>query len=48
MTQEELKKVMQEGLEKLRPRIIDNTNMLMDIYQQGFKDCWKLLTGNEF
>ena len=48
MTQEELRKVMQEGLEKLRPRIIDNTNMLMDIYQQGFKDCWKLLTGNEF
>lgn len=48
MTEQDLRNVLNEGLEKIRPKIIDNTNLLMDLYQQGFKDCWKLLTGKEF
>lgn len=44
----ELRKVMQSGLDKLRPHIKDVSIAMMECYQQGFKDCWKVLTGKEF
>jgi len=43
----ELKKVLNSGLEKIRPLIEVMTNTIR-CYQQGFKDCWKVLTGKEF
>ena len=48
MNEEELRKSMQSGFEKLRPHIEEMTATMMDCYQQGFKDCWKVLTGKEF
>lgn len=48
MKEEELIKIMQSGFERLRPHIEGMTNAMMDCYQQGFKDCWKVLTGREF
>lgn len=48
MNEEELKKLMQSGFEKIRPKIGEMTNLMMDCYQQGFKDCWRILTGKDF
>ena len=48
MSEEELRKLMQSGFEKLRPYIEGLTGAMMQSYQQGFKDCWKLLTGKDF
>ena len=48
MNGEELRKLMQSRLDKLRPHIEDMTIAMVDCYQQGFKDCWKVLTGKEF
>ena len=48
MSEEDLRELMQSGFEKLRPHIEGMTAAMMDCYQQGFKDCWKVLTGKEF
>lgn len=48
MTEEELKKLMQSGFEKVKPKISEMTNLIMDCYKQGFKDCWRILIGKEF
>ena len=48
MDERELGKLMQSGFEKLRPHIERMTDSMMECYQQGFKDCWRLLTGKEF
>ena len=48
MNEEEMIKVMQSGFEKLKPHIESMTVSMMECYQQGFKDCWRILTGNEF
>jgi len=48
MTEEELKKLMNSGFEEIRPKIREMTNLMMDCYQQGFKDCWRILTGKDF
>ncbi len=48
MNEEELRKLMHSGVEKLRPHILGMTNAMIDCYQQGFKDCWRILTGEEF
>lgn len=48
MTQEEkAKETMQEGLKKVNPIVENVTNLIMDAYQEGFKTCWKLLTGED-
>lgn len=47
MNEEALKQQLQSGFEKVRPKIDEMTNLMMDCYQQGFKDCWKVLTGKE-
>ncbi len=48
MDEEELRKLMQSGFDKLRPKIANMTHLMMDCYEQGFIDCWKVLTGKEF
>lgn len=48
MNEEELRKLMQKGLDAIRPKIGAMTDLMMDCYQQGFKDCWRILTGKEF
>ena len=48
MSEEELRKLMQSGFDKLRPHIESMTISMMECYQQGFKDCWKVLTGKDF
>ena len=48
MTQEEVKAKMQEGFSKIQPKVADMTHIIMDSYQEGFKTCWELLTGQKF
>jgi hypothetical protein len=48
MTEEEVKAKMQEWFAKIRPKIAEMTNIIMDAYQEGFKNCWELLTGQKF
>lgn len=48
MNEEELRKLMQSGFEKLRPHIEGMFAAMMECYKQGFKDCLKVLTGKEF
>ena len=46
ITEADLRKVLDEGLVKNQPRVNQMTHLMMDMYQQGFNDCLKLLTGN--
>ena len=48
MNEEALKQILQSGFEKIRPKIGEMTNLMMECYQQGFKDCWKVLTDKDF
>lgn len=48
MKEEVLKQLLEGGFEKVRPKIGEMTNLMMDCYQQGFKDCWRVLTGKDF
>ena len=48
MGQEEVRKKMQEGYDKVNPIVAQVTNLIMDSYQEGFKNCWELLTGQKF
>ena len=48
MDEKQLRQLMQSGFDKLRPRIEAMTAEMMECYQQGFKDCWRVLTGKEF
>lgn len=47
MTQEEISKIIYEDFNGMEPKIEDMSNILMDFYIQGFKSCWKTLTGKE-
>lgn len=48
MAEEEVKAKMQEGLAKIRPKVAEMTNIIMDAYQEGFNTCFELLTGQKF
>ena len=48
MTEEEVKTKMQEGLTKLQPKVAEMTHIIMDAYQEGFNNCFELLTGQKF
>lgn len=48
MDEQYLKEQMQNGFDAIKPKISDMTNIMMDCYQQGFKTCWRLLTGKDF
>ena len=48
MTQEQVKSKMQEGFAKVRSKIVEMTNLIMDAYQEGFNTCFELLTGQKF
>lgn len=47
MTEEDVKKIMNEGFEEVKPIVHSMTKELMQAYQIGFNTCWKLLTGRE-
>ena len=47
MTQEEVEAKMQEGFAKIRPKVAEMTNIIMDAYNCGFNTCWELLTGQK-
>lgn len=48
MDEQQLRQLMQSGFEKIRPHIEGMTTAMMECYEQGFKDCWRVLTGKEF
>jgi hypothetical protein len=45
MTQEEVRNKMQEELNNVTPIV---QGLIMDAYQEGFKTCWELLTGQSW
>ena len=48
MTQEEFRQKMQEGYDKMQPIVGQVTGLIMDAYQEGFRSCWEILTGQKF
>ena len=48
MDEQALRQLLASSFDKIRPKIDTMTNAMMDCYQQGFKDCWKVLTGKDF
>lgn len=48
MTEEDVRKKMDKGFGKIRPKVAAMTNLIMDAYQEGFNCCWELLTGTKF
>ena len=48
MTEQEIRNKMQEGFDKVTPKVATMTNLIMDAYQEGFNCCWELLTGTKF
>lgn len=48
MTEADVRKKMMEGFEKIIPKVAGMTTLLMDVYQEGFNNCWELLTGQSF
>lgn len=48
MTQEEFRQKMQEGFDKMQPIVAQVTGLIMDAYQEGFRSCWEILTGQKF
>jgi len=48
MTEEDVRKAMQEGFDKVKPIVANMTHELIDAYQLVFETCFKLLTGQEF
>lgn len=46
--EQEMRNLLQSGFKKVEPKIVEMSNLMMDMYQQGFMDCWKLLTGESF
>jgi hypothetical protein len=48
MTEEEVKAKMQEGFAKIQPKVVEMTSIIMDAYEEGFNNCFELLTGQKF
>ena len=44
MTEEEVRKKMEEGFDKVRPIVANMTKEIMDAYELGFSTCFELLT----
>ena len=38
MTEEEIRQLMEEGFSKVKPKVGEMTNLLMDIYETGWKN----------
>lgn len=47
MSEQELKEKMHEGYEKVQPIVVQITDLVMDAHQEGFKNCWEILTGQK-
>lgn len=47
MNEQELKEKMHEGYERVHPIVAQITSLVMDAYQEGFKNCWEILTGQK-
>lgn len=47
MNEEEVRNIIHSGFKKMKPYLEGMTNAMVESYSQGFKDCWKLLTGKD-
>ena len=47
MTEQDVRKQMEESFVKVRPKVAQMTELMVECYQQGFKTCFKLLTGKD-
>ena len=48
MTEQDVRQKMLEGYANMRPKVAEMTNLFMDAYQEGFRNCFELLTGQKF
>jgi hypothetical protein len=49
MNEQQLIELFQKGFDNnLKPLIKTMSETMMKCYEQGFEDCWKLLTGKDF
>lgn len=49
MNEKQLHQILQDGIKQhIHPVIMSITESITCLYIQGFKDCWKLLTGKDF
>ena len=45
---EQIKELFSKGFNNLKPLIETMSETMMKCYEQGFKDCWKILIGRNF
>ena len=48
MNEQQIRELFQTRFDNLKPHIETMSETMMKCYEQGFKDCWKLLTGKDF
>ena len=49
MNEQQLKELFQKGFDNnLKPLIETMSEAMMKCYEQGFKDCWKILIVKDF
>lgn len=48
MNEQQIRELFSKGFDNLKPHIKTMSNVMMECYMQGFKDCWKLFTGKDF
>ena len=48
MTEQEVKKHLEDGFAKVQPKVAEMTELMMDCYQEGFRTCFRLLTGQDW
>jgi hypothetical protein len=49
MNEQQLRELFQKGFDNnLKPLIETMSETMMKCYEQGFKDCWKILIGKNF
>ena len=46
--EEIVRKMLQDGAEKVKPLVMDVTSLFMNAYECGFATCFKLFTGQDF
>lgn len=45
--EEEIREHFKKSSKEMEPKIVDMTNILMDAYELGFKNCYEILTGTK-
>ena len=47
MTEEDVRKKIDEGFERVKPKVAAMTNLFKEAYKEGFMCCFELFTGQK-